>query len=238
MVMKGNGMEKNGNKEIEIKETEKESGKKSAGKNGRLKAAAIIIILAAVAGSLFYFSQKPQNSLSSYQLSFANETLNFRANLEKAAAVPAIPDDVSVRNAILSGNVSRISLSYVPDEKYNGFYAVDGFEITYKLLIIFKHYYGINGYVYAGENGENCMFFEETSRTICISHAPVSSESDIISSSSEPVIFMSASNETSVSLKNNTIYLKGTPEYVQNSGNKYTGLDMATDKFLMALMGK
>ncbi|MBU3958162.1 MAG: hypothetical protein KKB25_03740, partial [Nanoarchaeota archaeon] len=200
--------------------------KKAGGRNGIKIAVSLIIVIAIIVGLYFFLMSQPVKN--PYQLKFANETLNFRANLEKAAAVPVIPDGSSVRSAILSDNVSKISLSYVPDEKYNGFYAVDGFEISYKLLIIMKHYYGINGYVYAGENGENCMFFEATAKTICISHAPVSSESDIVSSNSEPVIFMSASNETSVTLKNNTIYLKGTPAYVQDSGNKYTGLDMAT----------
>lgn len=241
----GNKKRESEKKESENKEDEagteepEENGKsaeKAGGRNGVKIAVSLIIVMAVIGGLCFFLMQQPAQN--PYQMKFANETLNFRANLEKAVAVPVIPDENSVRVAILSGNVSKISLSYVPDEEYNGFYAVDGFEITYKLVIILKHYYGVNGYLYEGENGGNCMFFEDTNRNICISHEPVSSENDIISSGSEPVIFMSAANETSVSLKNNTIYLKGNPKYVQDSGNKYTGLDMATDKFLMVLMKK
>ncbi len=204
------------------------------GKNG-VKVAVSLAVVIVIIGILYLFSMPPKSTQNPYQLKFANETLNFRANLEKAASVPVIPDDSSVRSAILSGNVSKISLSYVPNEEYNGFYAVDSFEISYKLFIILKYYYGLNGYVYEGENGENCMFFEETSKNICISHEPVSSESNIVSSKSEPTIFMSASNETSVSLQNNIIYLKG--KDFSEKGRTYTDLDLATDKFLTVLMG-
>ncbi len=221
-------------KTIEPEEKTGKSPEKADGSNGVKIAISLIIVIAIIVSLYFFFMQQPAKN--PYQLKFANETLNFRANLEKAASVPVIPDDSSVRSAILSDNVNKISLSYVPNENYNGFYAVNSFEITYKLLIIFKYYYGINGYVYEGDNKENCMFFEETAKTICISSEPVSSENDMISKSSEPVIFMSPSNETSVSLKNNVIYLKG--KDFSEKGRTYTDLDLATDKFLMVLMGK
>jgi hypothetical protein len=224
--------------EADMNEPEEKAGsppeRKADRKSGAKIAISMIIVIVIIAG-LYFFLLLPKGAQNPYQMKFANETLNFRANLEKASSVPVIPDDNSIRSAILSDNVGKISLSYVPNEEYNGFYAVDGFEITYKLVIILKHYYGINGYVYEGDGKENCLFFEETSKNICISSEPVSSESDIISSGSEPVIFMSASNETSVSLKDNIIYLKG--KDFSETGRTYTDLDMATDKFLMVLMG-
>ncbi len=195
--------------------------------------AAVISII--ILGSLFYLSLiSPQNQKNPYQMKFANETLNFRADLNKAALVAATPDDQTIRNAVLSRNVNRIKVSYVPDVRYNGFYAVDSFEITYKLFIIFKYHFGTNGYIYAGDSGENCMFFEETGKRICILSEPIQSENDIKAGNAEIAIFLSAANETSVSLNGNIIYVRGKPDYESNG--KYTGLDLATDRLLLALM--
>jgi len=138
-----------------------------------------------------------------YQLKFAGKTLNFRADLEKAANVPTFPSEEAIRQAILSENVSKIRISYVPGE-YNPLYAADSFEISYKLVIIFKQLYGTSGYLYT-QNSENCLFFEKTNKTVCISSYPVPSEEAIKANASEPAIFLSASNETSVKLKENII---------------------------------
>jgi len=237
--MEGNVTEKNDNKEGKIKETDKpeESGKKNEknadGKNS-IKIVVSLIIVIAIIGSLYFFlmSQPVKNP---YQLKFANETLNFRANLEKAAAVPVVPDERSVRNAILSGNASRIKISYVPGEQ-NPFYAASSFEIAYKLVIILKHYYGVNGYLYEGISRENCLFFEETQRSVCILSEPVLSEENIKSNDAERVIFLTAANETSVALKDNIIFIKG--KDFSETDRKYTDLDLAADRFLLVLMGK
>ena len=52
--------------------------------------------------------------------------------------------------------------------------------------------------------------------------------------SSIPVIFLTASDETSVTLKDNIIYIKG--KDFSEVDRKYTDLDLATGKFLMVLM--
>lgn len=213
------------------KEAQKEEQKKNS--SAKTVLAAVLVIGIIIAAFYYISLSSPQSQKNPYQMRFANETLNFRADLNKAALITA-PDDQDIRNAVLSGNVSRVKISYAPDERYNGFYAADSFEISYKLFIIFKYNFGINGYVYAGESGENCMFFEETGKRMCILSEPVPSEDDVKAGNAEAVIFLSASNETSVSLNGNIIYVKGKPDYEQDG--KYTGLDMATDRFLLALM--
>lgn len=218
--------------DTEKKEAQKEEQKKNS--SAKTVLAAVLVIGIIIAAFYYLSLSSQQNQKNPYQMKFANETLNFRADLNKAALVAATPDDQSIRNAVLSGNVSRVKISYAPDERYNGFYAADSFEITYKLFIIFKYRFGINGYVYEGESGENCMFFEETGKRMCILSEPVPSEDDVKAGNAEAIIFLSAANETSVSLKDNVIYVRGKPDYEQ--GGKYTGLDLATDRFLLALM--
>ncbi len=226
-------MEKDNNKNSETGKYEQKNNKSNKGKNLKVAAAGLILI-AAIGLMIYYFPLFSQQK-NPYQLSFANETLNFRANLEKAAKVSVIPDEQSVRNAILSGNVSRIKISYVPGEQ-NPFYAAASFEVAYKLVIIFKHYYGTSGYVYEGENGENCLFFEETQKNICILSEPILSEDDIKSAEAERVIFLTAANETSVTLKDNIFFIKGRD--FSEKDRKYTDLDLAADRFLLVLMGK
>lgn len=217
--------------------SDKNAGKKPEKTGNKVKIAAVAVIIAVlVLGVLLYFFPKQQAPQSQYQFKFANETLNFRADLNKAALVATSPDGQAIRNVIIYSNVSNIKISYVPDERFNGFYAADSFEIAYKIVIIFKHYYGINGYLYAGENGENCMFFEETGKRICIISEPLLSANDISAGDAERVIFLSAANETSVSLNNNIIYIKG--KDFSEKDRKYTDLDLAADRFLLTLMGK
>ncbi len=218
----------------EIEEKGQDGKEKKENKKGsKPKTVILAIVLIAIMGSLLYFFSISQNTGNPYQIKFANETLNFRANLDKAALVPAYPDEQSIRNAILSENVSRIKISYVPGE-YNSFYAAASFEIAYKLVIIMKHNYGINGYLYAGEDNENCLFFEETGKRICIVSEPAESEDSLAANDLQKVIFMTAANETSVSLKGNIIYIKGKDFSEKN--RKYTDLDLATDRLLLALM--
>lgn len=216
-------------------ESDKNASKKPEKRGNKMKIIVVAIIAIAISGGLFLLFQKQQAPQNPYQLSFANETLNFRANLEKAARISVIPDEQSIRNAILSENTSRIKISYVPGEQ-NPFYAAASFEIAYKLVIIFKHYYGINGYLYAGENGESCIFFEETGKNVCILSEPVLSADDVSAGDAERAIFLTDANETSVSLNNSIIYIKG--KDFSEKDRKYTDLDLAADKFLLTLMGK
>ncbi len=195
---------------------------------------AVILALLSFLFMAFFFLQTPEKN--PYQIKFANETLNFRANLEKAKLVSVYPDGQAIKEAILSKDVEKIKISYAPETEFNKFYLADSFEIAYKLTILFKYYYGISGYVYGDRQGENCLSFEETQKTICIISEPVPSLEQINASSSEPVIFLSASNETSVILKDNIIYIKG--KDFSETGRKYTDLDLATDKFLMLLINQ
>lgn len=226
-------MREGGTKTGEPEEKSKPTERKADGRNGVKVAASLIIIMAVIISLYFFLMQQPVKN--PYQLSFANETLNFRANLDKAAKVSVIPDEQSIRNAILSGNVSRIKISYVPGEQ-NPFYAAASFEVAYKLVIILKHYYGVNGYLYEGEQKENCFFFEETGKNICIISEPVPSEEDIKYGDAERVIFLTDANETSVTLKDNIVFIKG--KDFSEKDRKYTDLDLAADRFLLVLMGK
>lgn len=155
--------------------------------------------------------------LNSNQLDFAGVTLNFRSNLSEAAKVPLYPSDIAIRDLLINSNVQRIGIAFIPNDSENSYYAVDSFEIAYKLTVLNKYYFNT---------------------TKVIDSLPVNStfEAVLDASSSEPVIMLlgpSHANSTSVYMSGNLIAVQGSSLGEVNTN--YTDLDLSTDRMLLSL---
>lgn len=150
---------------------------------------------------------------------FNGQSITFRGNLDEAEKVPIYTAEAA-KNLIYNQSVERIRLAYVPliinGTEKNGYFAVDSYELTYKLSVFNKAFRG---------------------KIIDIQSFPVNSSEEAASFASPlgPIIFMSGpSNQTAVTVKGNMIILEG--KDWSNSSKGYIDLDLATDKLLLVLM--
>jgi len=130
----------------------------------------------------------------------------FRADLRKANNVSIYPDIPSVYNIIWNPDNRNITIAFA-NSSDNGLVAVDAFEITYKLGVVFGVY----------------------NMTTNFTANVISSYDNITANESYPVIALippSMTNSTSVLAINNVIYIQG---------NTTEGFDLATIKFLMSV---
>ena len=156
-----------------------------------------------------------------YKASIGGKDLEFRANLEEAAKVPVYPSEFALKKLLLDNDIERYKLVFISDEKENQFYAVDGFEVSYKMSLI--HIVALG-------------------RQVPLDSFNVSNVSQAFgnATSSEPVILMlgpaAGANRTAVTVINNTVVLEG-PD-LSEEDRDYTDLDLAVDKMLLVLMGE
>ncbi len=174
------------------------------------------------------------------QMVFAGEVRNFRADLAEAEKVQVIPGEELLKPIFL-GPIEGIKISYIPSEN-NGFYLVSGFELTNKLTLFYRYYYqGSGGFYIVNDtmsNRTNCLLFEETEKQICIESVSVQSADEVQNKPDEITLLMlgpeAGANRTAVSIEGRTIVLEG--KDFSEDDRKYTDLDLAVDKLLLALM--
>lgn len=148
------------------------------------------------------------------QLEFAGQVINFRADLLEADKINVFPNESVLKEVLLSPDVAKIHIAFIPNETENAFYAADGFELAYKLTIINKFYKGF---------------------VIDVDSLPINSTSELLATREEPIILLSVSNQTAVTVKGNLIVCEG--KDLTEVGRDYTDLDLAVDKLLLVLMG-
>lgn len=225
------------------KSDKKEHGqKKEERKKGKtLKAvAAGIILIAALVLLIYYFPLFSQQK-NPYQMEFAGEIRNFRANLNEAEKVQIYPSSDALKNIFFGNDVRQINIYYI-DTAENGFYEAPAFEFVLKMGIIYKSRRGNEGYSFGEGNRENCLFFYANNTSICFEKEVLKNAADVSgikSSADNPAIILLGppfSNKTAVTINNFTVMLEG--KSLDETNRKYTDLDLATDKLLMVLMGK
>jgi len=175
-----------------------------------------IIILTIIL--IIFLSGCVENSYDAYSKEFAGINLRFRANLDEARKVPVYPNETTLAAVLLNKDVEEIGIAYIPNESQNSYYLVDSYELTYKLSIINKYYFG---------------------RTKFFDSIPVNSslEALTIATKQKPIIMLmgpSQTNSTIVNVAGYFITVQG--KSFEEINTNYTDLDLATDKLLLVLM--
>ncbi|MEM5804818.1 MAG: hypothetical protein QXU82_03175 [Candidatus Aenigmatarchaeota archaeon] len=156
-----------------------------------------------------------------YKLKIGEKDVEFRANLNEAAKVPVYPSELEIKKVLLGADVEKVRIAFISNDTENSYYAVDGFEIAYKL-----------GTIYVVMFGES----------LPIESLPANSSAEVFANATakEPVIFMkgpgAGATKTQVTLVNNTVIVEG-PD-LSEEGRTYTDLDLAVDKLLLVLLGQ
>lgn len=135
---------------------------------------------------------------------YGNLTLEFRVNLKEAAKIKVYPNASTTYQILWNPKVRNVTIDFMNTSDL-GLTAVEAFEITYKLTIGYK----TNNYV-VGISAKNVESFENLSAT-----------------EENPIIVLvppSISNETSVKIEGNIIYINGIDA---------KGFDLATAKLIM-----
>ena len=179
------------------------------GKSMKAKILAMIVLAVFVAGCV--------GQTNPYQTEIGpTGKVTFRADLEKAAEVPLYPDAVTLKTLLLSPDVGKITIGFVPDDEYNGFYTVTGYEISYKMILIQADYYGDYPKIEALELNST-------------------EEAYGIATPSSPVIVMIAGAEkTAVTVDGNVVLVEGAD--MTEVERAYTDLDLAADKMLLEMI--
>jgi len=150
-----------------------------------------------------------------YKADIGGKSVTFRANLDEAKKVP-INDLDSLKNLLFSSSVQKIYIAYVPDNSSNGFYAVTGYELSYKMIAIQNTLYGDSPKIEG-------LLLNSTDEAYNMTNVDT------------PVILMKAgSDRTAVSFDRNLVIVEG--KDMTENGRDYTDLDLAADKLLLALL--
>lgn len=166
-----------------------------------------MILVSLLLGLLWFrYHQKPKPLK---EIVYRGEVVEFRNDLRKANEIPVYPNELAIREILFNNSPRKVTILFKPVEN-NSIYAVEAFEITYKLLRyaypsygFFPKFEGLNVTSYTGLEG----------------------------SRSNPLIILvhpAYSNETSVRVEGYKIIISGTTE---------EEFDLATVRFLMAAMG-
>lgn len=152
-----------------------------------------------------------------YKKNFAGTELNFRANLLEAENIPVYPNEQAIKNVLLNPKINKVKIAFVPNEDENGFYAVAGFELAYKLTEVYKYYF------------REVLPFETLQ---------INSTQEASASESEPIIVMlgpnTGANKTAVTVQGSLVVAEG--KDFSEIGRRYTDLDLAVDKILLIMM--
>ncbi|MFQ6010130.1 MAG: hypothetical protein ACE5J7_03375 [Candidatus Aenigmatarchaeota archaeon] len=156
-----------------------------------------------------------------YKAKIGGKEVDFRADLNEARKVPVYPSEFALKELLLHEGIERVRIAFIPNEQENPFYAVDGFEISFKLTTIYIVYFGYQ---------------------IPIESLEVNTTSEAFANAtySEPVILIlgpaTGANQTAVTVANNTVVVEG--HDLSEIDRKYTDLDLAVDKMLLVLIGE
>jgi uncharacterized protein YpmB len=145
-----------------------------------------------------------------YSIRYDGEILSFRADLREASKIPVYPSEEILYRALINPLVENVTIVFVPVEGENAIYVVNAFEIVNKLYFAYqKIKIGPNF------NGVNLTSYENV---------------ELYGKIQNPYIVLihpRFANETSVRLKDHTVFI---------SGKSNEELDKATVKFLMVAL--
>ena len=153
-----------------------------------------------------------------YKARIGDRDVQFRSDLNEARRVPIFPDESAARSLLLDPEKLTVGLVYVSNESVNGYYFVDSYEFGFKFTLITKERIGV------------------AKRLVGLNITDIS-ELETIKEENEldAIVFLEAfSNETSVRVDDDTVYVRG-KDMSQNK-RKYTDLDLAVDRLLLALL--
>lgn len=151
-----------------------------------------------------------------YQAEIGGQKITFRANLDKAKEVSLSPDGDALKALLLDLNVRKITICYLPDKDYNGFYSVSGYELSYKMVLIQAQYYGDSP-----EIGAVALNSTEEAYKIASPVSPV-------------ILMMAGADKTAVTVDSDVVIVEG--KDMTENGRDYTDLDLAADKLLLSLL--
>jgi hypothetical protein len=177
------------------------------------KAQKIALILTVF--TLLFIAGCVQQPMEPNKRTFAGKTITFRANLDEAAKVPIYPNETAMLRTLYDPAVNWIYIAYVPNDDENGFYAVTGYELTFKLAGAYKAMFGRMPAV----------------RELELNATPEQPASDAL------VIWMrgpaAGANQTDVTINGGIITVEGADV---SEVNTYTDLDLAADRLLLSFM--
>ena len=166
-----------------------------------------ILALSAIAFAVLYYQFFVPKPITSVQ--YGNYILNFRADLREASKVPVYPAEDALYREMMHGLVQNVTIAFKPTNGDDALYAVEAFEITYKLRL---------GYTVRDFNvGFNSMAVNS------YENLPGKIQNPIIA-----IVHPVYANETSVRVDGHVVTIKG-----KTPGE----LDLAVSKFLMASLG-
>ncbi|MFH0830005.1 MAG: hypothetical protein V1887_02505 [Candidatus Aenigmatarchaeota archaeon] len=168
-----------------------------------------------------------QSESDPYRLTYAGQSMKFRANLQEAQNVP-VNDANAAREMLFDVDVKKVYLAFVPSDRtfrsvsgnatYTALYGTVGFELAYKIGAV----WGVNFGEYA------------PLETVVLNS---SAEAASLATRETPLILMVAgAPETSVVVSDNMITVNG--ENMEEIDRAYTDLDLAADKLILVLMGR
>ena len=176
----------------------------------RMKVKIFVLLMAVVVCSACVGQHNP------YRHDIGGTATTFRADLDKASLVQVLPDDGSLRELLLGPNVKKIVVGFVPDERFNGFYTVAGYEISYKMVLIQSTWWGE-----APPMESVVLNSTEDAYRLADPYTPV-------------LVMMGGSNTTAVTVDGNVVLIEGKDMTEKN--RFYTDLDLAVDRMLLALL--
>ncbi|MEM7820626.1 MAG: hypothetical protein QW751_00270 [Candidatus Aenigmatarchaeota archaeon] len=181
-------------------------------RNAKCAKTYILIILVLI---LLIFSGCIHKQASNQRL-FGGKLITFRADLDEAAKVPVYPNETVLLATLRDPQVNWVYLAYIPNETENGFYAVTGYELAYKLTAAYKAMLG---------------------RVPAIRDMPLN-ETPQQPARDELIIWMrgpgAGANQTAVSVDRGIIIVEG-PDFSEVN-RTWTDLDLAADRLLMVMM--
>ncbi|MEM5772733.1 MAG: hypothetical protein QXL86_00700 [Candidatus Aenigmatarchaeota archaeon] len=177
-----------------------------------------IILIASILLLIFLaWTISSQIKLPISSWNYHGTNLKFRINLRDVEKIEIYPSENAIKKEILNNFVENITIIFKPgDEIINAHYAVEVFEITYKLTVAYK----LNLAYIPNFNVINVTSYENLKGT---------RENPIIA-----LVHPIYSNETSVKLDNHVIYIQG--KGARSPAEQLRNFDLAVAKFLMAVL--
>ena len=176
----------------------------------------LIAVVLAIAGSLFYYTFFVPKPIKSWN--YRGTVLHFRADLRKADKVPVYPGETQVYLDTMHPLVKNVTIALkgAGKDEY-GYYAIEAFEITYKMKIA---YMSLVGSAEGGASEAPTFNVEEVEQ---YANLPGKIQNPIIA-----LVHPIYANETAVRNEGHVTYI---------SGKTYDDWDLATTKFLMVVLG-
>lgn len=155
-----------------------------------------------------------------YKARIGDRDVQFRSDLNEARRISIYPDESAARSLLLDPQKLTVGVVYVSNNySINGYYFADAWEFEFKFTKIIKERIGV---------AKNLVTLNITD----ISELETVKEENEL----DAIVFLEAfSNETSVRIDGDIVYVRG-KDMSQQPRRKYTDLDLAVDRLLLALL--